>query len=118
MMLPLVFLPLARSYFRNKHGSVISGRLDCPGAPSRQLSMATRFWRRFMSGLPVRGYVLSRYTFLGRNAYRYYCAATAIPTAVAGFALLLLWDRWNAGRLLRPREFSNVTAGQYTGHIS
>ena len=47
-------------------------------------------------------YVLSRYDFWGRNAVIVTISLpTAIPTAVAGFALLLLWGPYGVlGRLL------------------
>src|SRR5207237_10777632 len=50
-------------------------------------------------------YVLSRYDFWGRNAVIVTISLpTAIPTAVAGFALLLLWGPYGTlGRLLNPQ---------------
>ena len=59
-----------------------------------KLSMVTSFWATVFNvvfGL-FAAYVLSRYTFLGRTAIIVTISLpTAIPTAVAGFALLLLW---------------------------
>jgi len=55
-------------------------------------------------------YVLSRYDFWGRNAVIVTISLpTAIPTAVAGFALLLLWgptQRWTLAEY--AREASDV----------
>ena len=50
-------------------------------------------------------YVLSRYDFLGRTAVIVTISLpTAIPTAVAGFALLLLWGPYGTlGRLMAPQ---------------
>ncbi len=49
-------------------------------------------------------YVLSRYNFWGRTALIVVISLpTAIPTAVAGFALLLLWGPYGTlGRLFAP----------------
>jgi sulfate/thiosulfate transport system permease protein len=58
--------------------------------------------------------VLSRYQFWGRNALIIIISLpTAIPTAVAGFALLLLWGPYGTlGRLLAPRGIQLMfTAG-------
>src|SRR5260221_3384584 len=72
-----------------------------------KLSMVTSFWATAFNvifGL-LAAYVLSRYNFWGRNAVIVTISLpTAIPTAVAGFALLLLWGP-NAllGRLLNTQ---------------
>src|SRR5947208_17027845 len=71
-----------------------------------KLSMATSFWATLFNvifGL-FAAYVLSRYDFWGRNALIVTISLpTAIPTAVAGFALLLLWGPYGTlGRLLAP----------------
>ena len=68
--------------------------------------MATSFWATVFNvvfGL-FAAYVLSRYNFWGRNALIVTISLpTAIPTAVAGFALLLLWGPYGTlGRLLTP----------------
>jgi len=59
-----------------------------------KLSMVTSFWAtgfNVVFGL-FAAYVLAKYTFWGRNAVIVLISIpTAIPTAVAGFALLLLW---------------------------
>ena len=60
-----------------------------------KLSMVTSFWATVFNvffGL-FAAYVLSRYNFWGRNALIVTISLpTAIPTAVAGFALLLFGD--------------------------
>jgi sulfate transport system permease protein len=66
----------------------------------------TSFWATVFNvvfGL-FAAYVLSRYNFWGRNALIVLISLpTAIPTAVAGFALLLLWGPYGTlGRLLAP----------------
>ena len=69
-----------------------------------KLSLFTSFWATAFNvifGL-LAAYVLSRYDFWGRNAVIVTISLpTAIPTAVAGFALLLLWGPYGVlGRLL------------------
>src|SRR5947199_10770790 len=77
--------------------------------------MATSFWATVFNvvfGL-FAAYVLSRYDFRGRNAVIVIISLpTAIPTAVAGFALLLLWGP-NAllGRLLASRGIELMFIG-------
>jgi len=71
-------------------------------------------------------YVLSRHNFYGRNALIVTISLpTAIPTAVAGFALLLLWGPYGTlGRLLAPHGIQiNVYrrrdySGEYLRHFS
>jgi sulfate/thiosulfate transport system permease protein len=76
----------------------------------------TSFWAtsfNVLFGL-FAAYVLSRYNFWGRNALIVTISLpTAIPTAVAGFALLLLWGPLGMlGRLLRPQGIEIMfTAG-------
>ena len=56
--------------------------------------MVTSFWATVFNVLfgLFAAYVLSRYNFWGRNALIVTISLpTAIPTAVAGFALLMLW---------------------------
>ena len=62
---------------------------------------------------PVRRLRLSRYNFWGRNALIVTISLpTAIPTAVAGFALLLLWGPYGTlGRFLPPDYEIMFTAG-------
>ena len=81
-----------------------------------KLSMVTSFWATVFNvifGL-FAAYVLSRYNFWGRNALIVTISLpTAIPTAVAGFALLLLWGPYGTlGRFLAPHGASMMfTAG-------
>src|SRR5260221_7435029 len=72
-----------------------------------KLSMVISFWATVFNvifGL-FAAYVLSRYDFWGRNAVIVTISLpTAIPTAVAGFALLLLWGpNATLGRLLNSQ---------------
>ena len=93
MMLPLVFLPLASIFiFGTSNGlDKFWAALMAPEAIfALKLSMATSFWATVFNvvfGL-FAAYVLSRYNFWGRNALIVTISLpTAIPTAVAGFAL-------------------------------
>ena len=119
MMLPLVFLPLASIFiFGTSNGlDKFWAALTAPEAIfALKLSMATSFWATVFNvffGL-FAAYVLSRYNFWGRNALIVTISLpTAIPTAVAGFALLLLWGPYGTlGRLLTPHGFQIMfTAG-------
>src|ERR671916_1284341 len=110
MMLPLVFLPLASIFIYGTYKGLDSfwAALTAPEAIfALKLSMVTSFWATVFNvifGL-FAAYVLSRYNFRGRNALIVTISLpTAIPTAVAGFALLLLWGPYGTlGRLLEPR---------------
>jgi sulfate transport system permease protein len=109
MMLPLVLLPLASIFiFGTKNGlDNFWAALTAPEAIfALKLSLVTSFWATAFNvvfGL-FAAYVLSRYNFRGRNALIVTISLpTAIPTAVAGFALLLLWGPYGTlGRLLAP----------------
>src|SRR6476620_4810326 len=97
IMLPLVLLPLASIFIFPISNGLPSfwHALIAPDAIfALKLSVATSFWATIFNivfGL-FAAYVLSRYTFWGRNAMIVIISIpTAIPTAVAGFALLLLW---------------------------
>ena len=97
MMLPLVFLPLLSIFIfgtRNGLGNFWNALMAPEAVFALKLSMATSFWATVFNvvfGL-FASYVLSRYNFWGRNALIVTISLpTAIPTAVAGFALLLLW---------------------------
>lgn len=97
VMLPLVLLPLASIFIFGTSKGVTSfwEALSEPEAVfAMKLSFVTSFWATVINlifGL-FAAYVLSRYTFWGRNALIVIISIpTAIPTAVAGFALLLLW---------------------------
>lgn len=109
IMLPLVLLPLA-SIFIFGLSSGVGHFLDALKAPDAifalELSLVTSFWATIFNiifGL-FAAYVLSRYSFWGRNAIIVIISIpTAIPTAVAGFALLLLWGPYGiVGRYLPP----------------
>src|SRR2546421_1377913 len=110
IMLPLVLLPLLSIfvYGTSKGLGVFWSSLVAPEAIfALKLSMVTSFWAtafNVLFGL-FAAYVLSRYDFWGRNALIVTISLpTAIPTAVAGFALLLLWGpQGTLGRLLEPQ---------------
>jgi sulfate transport system permease protein len=110
IMLPLVLLPLASIFIFGTHSGLGSfwSALSAPEAFfALKLSLVTSFWATLFNvffGL-FAAYVLSRHDFRGRNAVIVTISLpTAIPTAVAGFALLLLWGPYGTlGRLLAPR---------------
>src|SRR5437764_12777912 len=109
MMLPLILLPLASIFIFGTSKGLGSfwAALTAPEAIfAMQLSLFTSFWATVFNvvfGL-FAAYVLSRYDFYGRTAIIVTISLpTAIPTAVAGFALLLLWGPYGMlGRLLAP----------------
>ncbi len=109
VMLPLVLLPLASIFiFGTSSGlGTFLAALRAPEAVfALKLSIVTAFWATVFNvifGL-FAAYVLSKYNFWGRNALIVTISLpTAIPTAVAGFALLLLWGPYGTlGRLLEP----------------
>jgi len=97
IMLPLVLLPLASIFIfgTNKGLASFWAALTAPDAVyALKLSIVTSFWATIFNvffGL-LAAYVLTKYNFWGRNALTVTISLpTAIPTAVAGFALLLLW---------------------------
>lgn len=109
IMLPLVLLPLA-SIFIFGTSSGLNHFWESLTAPEAvfafQLSIVTSFWATVFNvifGL-FAAYVLSKYNFWGRNVLIVTISLpTAIPTAVAGFALLLLWGPYGIlGRFLEP----------------
>lgn len=110
IMLPLVLLPLASIFIFGTSKGLRSfwAALTAPEAIfALKLSLATSFWATLFNvffGL-FAAYVLSRYNFWGRNALIVIISLpTAIPTAVAGFSLLLLWGPYGTlGRLLAPQ---------------
>src|SRR5207247_10070512 len=110
IMLPLVLLPLLSIfiYGTSKGLGTFWSSLIAPEAIfALKLSMVTSFWATVFNvifGL-FAAYVLSRYDFWGRTAVIVTISLpTAIPTAVAGFALLLLWGPYGLlGRLLNPQ---------------
>src|SRR4051812_9745804 len=97
VMLPLILLPLASIFIFGTSSGL--GRfwqaLRAPEAIfALKLSIVTSFWATLFNVLfgLFAAYVLSKYNFWGRNAIIVTISLpTAIPTAVAGFALLLLW---------------------------
>ncbi|HEX8722756.1 MAG TPA: ABC transporter permease subunit, partial [Pyrinomonadaceae bacterium] len=100
LMLPLVLLPLASIFiFGTSQGlGRFWAALTAPDAVfALKLSLVTSFWATAFNvvfGL-FAAYVLSRYVFFGRTAIIVTISLpTAIPTAVAGFALLLLWGKY------------------------
>jgi sulfate ABC transporter permease subunit len=109
IMLPLVLLPLASIFlFGTSNGlGPFWHALTTPDAIfALELSLVTSFWATVFNvifGL-FAAYVLSRYNFWGRHALIIIISLpTAIPTAVAGFSLLLLWGPYGTlGRLLAP----------------
>ena len=111
MMLPLILLPLASIFVFGMSNGLTSfwHALTAEDAIfALKLSFVTSFWATLFNilfGL-FAAYVLSRYTFWGRNAIIVLISIpTAIPTAVAGFALLLLWGPYGLlGRYL-PTDF-------------
>src|SRR5919201_3404512 len=107
LMLPLVLLPLASIFVFGTSNGLGSfwAALTAPEAIfALKLSVVTSLWATVFNVLfgIFAAYVLSRYSFWGRNALIVTISLpTAIPTAVAGFALLLLWGpQGMLGRLL------------------
>lgn len=100
LMLPLVLLPLASIFiFGTKSGlGTFWSALTAPEAVfALKLSVVTSFYATVFNVLfgLLAAYVLSRYMFFGRTALIVTISLpTAIPTAVAGFALLLLWGKY------------------------
>ncbi|MBD0370734.1 MAG: ABC transporter permease subunit [Pyrinomonadaceae bacterium] len=100
IMLPLVLLPLASIFIfgTNKGLGSFWAALTAPEAIfALKLSIVTSFWATVFNVLfgVLGAYVLSRYMFWGRTALIVTISLpTAIPTAVAGFALLLLWGKY------------------------
>jgi len=97
VMLPLVLLPIASIFIFGTRTGLESfwNALTAPEAIyALKLSIVTSFWATSFNvvfGL-FAAYVLAKYYFWGRNALIVTISLpTAIPTAVAGFSLLLLW---------------------------
>jgi sulfate transport system permease protein len=111
LMLPLVLLPLATVFIYGTSKGLDSfwGALTAPEAIfALQLSLVTSFYATLFNvvfGL-LAAYVLSRYMFFGRTAIIVTISLpTAIPTAVAGFALLLLWGPYGMLGQWLPARF-------------
>src|SRR6266568_6438472 len=107
MMLPLVLLPLLSIFIFGTSkglGNFLAALVAPEAVFALKLSMITSFWATVFNVLfgLFAAYVLSRHDFWGRNAVIVTISLpTAIPTAVAGFALLLLWGPYGVlGRLL------------------
>lgn len=111
IMLPLVILPMISIFIvgmRKGFGFFWSSLLAPEAVYALKLSMVTSFWATVFNVLfgLLAAYVLSRYDFWGRNAVIVTISLpTAIPTAVAGFALLALWGpQGTLGRFMFPPE--------------
>ncbi|MFY9619362.1 MAG: ABC transporter permease [Pyrinomonadaceae bacterium] len=111
LMMPLVILPMLSIFIvgmRKGFGFFWSSLMAPEAVYALKLSLITSFWATVFNvvfGL-LAAYVLSRYDFWGRNAVIVTISLpTAIPTAVAGFALLALWGpQGTLGRFLFPPE--------------
>ena len=118
VMLPLVLLPLASIFIFGTANGLESfwHALMAPEAIfALKLSIVTSFWATVFNVLfgLFAAYVLSKYNFWGRNALIVTISLpTAIPTAVAGFALLLLWGPY--GTLARVIGEQNVPEIMFT----
>jgi len=111
IMLPLILLPLASIFIFGTSSGLgkFWAALKAPEAIfALKLSIVTSLWATVFNVLfgLFAAYVLSKYNFWGRNAVIVTISLpTAIPTAVAGFALLLLWGPYGTlGRLLEPNN--------------
>jgi len=120
VMLPLVLLPLASIFIFGTSSGLVTfwHALKAPEAIfALKLSVVTSFWATIFNvffGL-FAAYVLSKYNFWGRNAIIVTISLpTAIPTAVAGFALLLLWGPY--GTLARLFGANNVPHVMFTAY--
>ena len=111
-MLPLVILPLASVFiFGLSKGPVHFW--DALTNPAALFSLKLSLWTSSVAtmcnvlfGLTA-AYVLNKYEFKGDSALMILISLpTAIPTAVAGFALLLLWGRGGLlGQFLEQTDF-------------
>lgn len=109
VMLPTVLLPLASIFiFGTSKGfaSFWEALTDPAAVFALKLSVVTSLWATAFNVLfgVFAAYVLSKYRFPGRSALIVTISLpTAIPTAVTGFALLLLWGPYGTlGSLLQP----------------
>ena len=117
IMLPLILLPLASIFIfgtSNGFDSFWNALMAPEAIFALKLSIVTSFWATVFNVLfgLFAAYVLSKYSFWGRNAVIVTISLpTAIPTAVAGFALLLLWGPYGTlGRLLGDDDQIMFTA--------
>src|SRR5205085_2674535 len=120
IMLPLVLLPLLSIFVYGTSkglGVFWSSLVASEAVFALKLSLATSFWATLFNvvfGL-FAAYVLSRYDFWGRNAVIVTISLpTAIPTAVAGFALLLLWGPY--GLIARVIGSENTPPVMFTAY--
>ena len=95
-------------WIQQRPGTFLSSLVAPEAIFALKLSIVTSFWATVFNvvfGL-FAAYVLSRYDFWGRNAVIVTISLpTAIPTAVAGFALLLLWGNYGTiGRLFLENQ--------------
>jgi len=110
IMLPLILLPLASIFiFGTSNGltSFWNALVEPEAIFALKLSFVTSFWATVFNIIfgMFAAYVLSRYSFWGRNAIIVIISIpTAIPTAVAGFALLLLWGPYGLLGQFLPRD--------------
>jgi sulfate/thiosulfate transport system permease protein len=109
IMLPLVLLPLTSIFiFGTSKGlpSFWNALTEPDAIYALKLSVITSIWATVFNVLfgLLAAYVLSKYNFWGRNALIVTISLpTAIPTAVAGFSLLLLWGPFGIlGQYLSP----------------
>lgn len=111
-MLPLVILPLASVFiFGLSKGPVHFW--DALTNPAALFSLKLSLWTSSVATLCnvlfglTAAYVLNKYEFKGDSALMILISLpTAIPTAVAGFALLLLWGRGGLlGQFLEQTDF-------------
>ncbi len=118
IMLPLILLPLLSIFIfgtSNGLGSFWKALTAPEAIFALKLSLFTSFWATVFNVLfgLFAAYVLSKYNFWGRNAIIVTISLpTAIPTAVAGFALLLLWGPY--GLLGRVMGSENVPQIMFT----
>ena len=111
-MLPLVILPMASIFiFGLSKGPVHFW--EALTNPAALFSLKLSLWTSSIATLCnvifglAAAYVLNKYEFKGDSALMIVISLpTAIPTAVAGFALLLLWGRGGIlGQFLQPTDF-------------
>src|SRR5436190_21744224 len=125
IMLPLVLLPLLSIFiygFGNGFRAFVSSLIAPEAVFALKLSLATSFWATVFNVLfgLFAAYVLSKYNFWGRNAVIVTISLpTAIPTAVAGFALLLLWGPYGLlGRVLGAENTPHVMFTAYANILA
>jgi len=111
-MMPLVILPLASVFIYGMSKGPVHfwGALTAPAALfSIKLSLLTSSAATLCNVLfgLLAAYVMSKYDFAGSSALMIVISLpTAIPTAVAGFALLLLWGKYGLlGQFLEHTDF-------------